>query len=214
MKNILLFIVSLVLVAALPIVLLDQGPQNYKEDNLEAGQLIVNSNERPLKPLFQFSNKGKGSCTATVVYENYALTAAHCVKPKIVYEVWGTKETVRAVYINLQLDRAILKGEFKDRQAILVDHRADLLHSTPAVVYCGYAGGSHTEVCKQGMRYGLDVFQVMFSNTVMPGMSGGPVVDMVSGQLVGIITSAQKNGAMTCTSTVGMFDQAGIKLPD
>lgn len=188
--------------------------ETYLVPNLPGAELIINSEDRPLKPIFKYKSPTGTACTATVVYNNYAVTAAHCVKPHVIYSVVGTKETVRAVSIELSLDRAILFGKFDDRAATVIDNRRDIIHLTPAVVYCGYPAGSNSPICKAAQRQGLDYFNVVFSNTAMPGMSGGPVIDRISGELCGIVVAVHQDGATVAVGTVGMFELAGIRLPE
>lgn len=189
----------------------ESGP--YKKPGLEAAQLVVLNEDKRLPPIFRF--QGPNSlCTATVVYENYAVTAAHCVEPKIKYTVTGEEITVEAAFIDEELDRAILVGNFKDHAAQVMDHHQDILHIAQAVIYCGYPSGSLQYVCKQAQRMRFDYFKVVFSNTALPGMSGGPTVDKLSGELVGIVVGVYRDGATGATSTVGLFDLAEIKIPD
>lgn len=190
-------------------------PSWARTKNLPDAEFIPDDTMREHLPAFKFIGLDGGSCTAFVVYNNYAITAGHCVdyidQEFIVKE---TKARIKAVFFERSLDRAILKGDFSKYKFIPVDLVNDGLHdSAPVVIYCGYPGGSNTINCKKAQVKAFHYFHVLYNGPVMPGMSGGPVINALTGQAVGIINAAMEDGALNVSSTVGLFDAAHIKAP-
>lgn len=192
---------------------INSKPPHWRLDAVLPDAIAVTELEnqvRALEPIIKYGNK----CTATVVYSNYAVTAAHCVDKGEEYEVTGTKKLVKVVYYDVRLDRAILQGDFSAHKSMDIDLTEDLLHSVPAAAYCGFPAGSDSHGCRRAMLSGFDYFAAVFAGPAMPGMSGGPVIDMQSGKLIGVIYGVNQIGQMIANTTTGMFSSAHIKTPN
>lgn len=168
-----------------------------------------------LPPIIRLQEDGQDVCTATVVFENYAVTAAHCIK-RLGQEfgVAGDKTTLRAVSIQRRLDRAVLLGDLSKHTALVIDLYGDGLHSPSVAVVggCGYPAGSPELLCPLGQRVGFDYFSALWGFSVLPGMSGGAVIEPQTKMVIGIINGSMQDGAAATTTTTGIFDWAGIKI--
>lgn len=178
------------------------------------------------KPLYsamiRISTKN-GICTATVISRNYAITAGHCVVGQIgdkynVGSVSGNTykpKTVKAIavrgFMYGGIDAGLLKGDFSDFSYAPIEN-GDLNYTHP-LVSCGHAAGSPTPMCRPlipAQPYG---FIAVGMGNLIPGMSGGPVIDVITGRVVGI-NSAQDGNAAFFTPTTKLLAFFGLESLD
>lgn len=161
-------------------------------------------------PIIAIGQKGRYTCSAFVVSSNYALTAGHCVKDfagrkKASVVVWGTtikdEKAVRtkivakviSSYEYSGLDMAALNGDFTEFE------RLDTINTT-AQIYAAQVlslGVLGDEIVMQRLELiGPYIFGIRAAGQVFPGMSGGPVIDSITGLVIGINSAALENGVL------------------
>lgn len=165
---------------------------------------------------------GRFFCSGVVISNTQVLTAAHCVVHAGFFAMAVTERVeIRAedghslglfaklAAANPRMDLAILEGNFElfDKQAVEVDPaaiEASFLHSKHLQA-CGYpAGGalSCTPVKNsQHMNFGFQADGFLY-----PGMSGGPVMDLETGKVIGVNT-AVFDSHIYLSPTVELFNQ-------
>jgi S1-C subfamily serine protease len=144
-----------------------------------------------------------GVCSGFVVSNKYVLTAAHCVDgvhDDIIVSSEDRKYKVIAksiAYDNVR-DVALLKGDFRQFKRLAFDARGELLYEQSGrnIISCGYPLDGNALVCVKLVITGSVGYKIFASGgLIIPGMSGGPVVDMTSGVVIGI-NSAVSNGVL------------------
>lgn len=158
------------------------------------------------------NGKSRFFCSGVVISKNLVLTAAHCVMeggmfeqptmredPILVKSEYqkGKKQAVAkavAYAANGRGDYAVITGDFSKFNVARITTSPTFMYSlSTQLVACGFPWGSKTHVCyplekrKDGKL--MKSFALGFNGYLYPGMSGGPVVDRVSG-LVFAVNSA------------------------
>lgn len=163
----------------------------------------------------------KGICSAFVVSKNYALTAAHCVAGQLgeKFKVHaqnivgegaavraGTAIAARAVWYG-GIDLGLLKGEFNDFNYAPIDREE--VRMAPLFVSCGFGGGSLFGMCRPILLPQGAGFIMAAAGNLLPGMSGGPVINPFTGHVVGI-NSAQLDNVAFFTPTTRALEFLGL----
>lgn len=164
---------------------------------------------------------GRFFCSGSVVSDKYILTAAHCVVMEIpmfgvmlnpeeieVRTVDGspTGVFVRAKGAQVQADLALLTGNLQGFEHI---HVATLPNEiiksfqTQHLVACGFPYGGRL-YCNQLQFEGTYAFSMRATGYLFPGMSGGPVIDLDTGNIVGV-NSAAGPGFVLIAPTIELF---------
>jgi hypothetical protein len=154
------------------------------------------------------SQNNGGKCTAFVINDKQAITAAHCVEdePESLFDFWspedkfdvynskGVKTTIVAKVEKKfdDVDIAILKGDFKDFKKLPVEKGFHLFLKEP-ILACGYAGGFKELECTTGYYAGAVYFDGLMTNYLAKGMSGGPVINQY-GRVIGVNNSKREDG--------------------
>lgn len=163
---------------------------------------------------------GRFFCSAAVVSPTQAVTAAHCVSSAffgIQIATWDKIELrpangtsigvfVERVFSDNRTDQALLTGNFENFEALeLETHPEDVIASFKdgKLKACGYPYAGQM-FCSDVDK--ADTLDFWFSTTgnLYPGMSGGPVIDMTTGKVVGINTAMSGNRCVL-TPTVELF---------
>jgi len=162
--------------------------QWYVEHNLPAfgaGNGNLDDSERTAEPFLHLvSSDGKPLCTAFVVDNNYALTAAHCVDDLAGQKINFTdinKEnpsTGRVVAFYVRGDIGLIKGDFlKYKRLPVLGTQAvatQLVGHTLAT--CGFPLGQKELVCVPTLVVAATDSRIMGRGEMYPGMSGGPLI--------------------------------------
>lgn len=160
-----------------------------------------------------FYGDGQRMCSATVIDESHAITAAHCLP--LIRTPFGIMLMEQAVMtledgsvlevdsFDVRLDRAILRGHFSDYEAAPVDFARGEVFKADQVWLCGYPGQSKELRCDFVKRVRNEGFQACFDVTLLPGQSGGGVFSP-DGVLIGINQRVTEDGLSCVNSPTGM----------
>ncbi len=140
-------------------------------------------------------------CSGSVISKNYILTAAHCVfdRDPAEYDIEvrsidgvPVKIYARAIRAQGQADLAILTGNFsKFNQRYVETNPAYVVGSYKQhhLVACGFPYGGQI-YCNEMFYIDPYSFFMSAKGSLYPGMSGGPVVDIETGAIVGVNSAA------------------------
>lgn len=157
-------------------------------------------------PIVRLTDKdGKSFCSGFVIDPHYLITAAHCLHKKgvlrkeviKVFDAATTDTGVEAYAAGFadRSDLGLVQGDFASFRYL----KAEFNHfgfMSPAYAACGYAYGSKQMSCNLFQPRGNLFFGVQGRGYLVPGMSGGPVVDMETGVAVGINTGSLEDGVV------------------
>lgn len=172
--------------------------------------------------LIKLSRDGGAFCSAFVIDDKYAMTAAHCLdaglglglnrKPLNILLENGTDSGVVAtpVGMNNRVDVGLIMGDFSK----FIPYRVDFYGFSPTNKFgdyrtCGYPYLQNKVTCTVFKPQGNSGFSLVGSGFLIPGMSGGPVIDIANGYVMGV-NSAMGNGAYIAP-TLGALGTFGIE---
>lgn len=159
-------------------------------------------------------------CTGVVFDEQYIVTAAHCLVGTLgymrkeeytVYDPSSKKSATKAkpVGINSRIDYGILKGNFKKfKKAKLNVHENEF--SNGSYMACGYPYGQKKISCMAVYPKGNYFFQIAAEGVLYPGMSGGPVYNNITGNIIGV-NSAAGDGFVLLAPLIGLYGSFGLE---
>jgi Trypsin-like peptidase domain len=159
-------------------------------------------------------------CTAFVVTNKYAITAAHCVTDEngsIERSLLQVRSLdlktpltyVRAASMNSRADLAVVTGDFSKFQHAMIN-RDGYFGSVGPYTTCGFPWGDTPPICTPFVPSANFYFGIQGSGALFPGMSGGPVVDLGSGKIIGLNQLVQ-NGVVVIAPLTGIF--GALELP-
>lgn len=132
-------------------------------------------------------NKGDFFCSGFVADDNYVITAAHCVYDAKTVMV---NERTPATVIGYQgrEDFALLKGDFREYGRLPFSYSTGISIALVGrmVAACGYPEGSYFVTCTPAKILGPSMFYHEAIGEMYPGMSGGPVIDIETGVVIGL----------------------------
>lgn len=183
----------------------------------------IDDSEAEFGPLIHIKNSKIGSCSAFVISNEYALTAGHCLNDegdlitedfKVFTASNQEAGVAKAASYNGRRDFGVLRGNFKKFKKVSVRKEAPLLMEwSGQFIGCGFVGGSVKPTCEEFKLMGINTFYLVGQMPVFPGMSGGPVVDYQTGEILGVII-AGNSGPANCiiTPLIGFDADLGIEL--
>lgn len=168
-----------------------------------------------LAPVVRLVRDGRTFCSGVVVSDDTIITASHCVVEVSLFGAVvdqseieirasdnnpiGVTARVKQGSISGQLDRAILKGDF--RQFTPAPYLSDVETIVKAVrvpgtklVSCGYPMGGRL-YCSYGSYTNGIGFMFELNNVLIPGMSGGPTM-LLDGTVVAINVAVEGESAV------------------
>jgi hypothetical protein len=176
----------------------------------------------PIIRLQDFEDR-KFHCTATVVSDNYAVTAGHCVvdedgrlMKKTTFEVYDVKITDTGIQATAagteeRGDYGLITGDFRQFKKIqmntsVVGIESRLEHD---FILCGYPYGD-VLLCKEFHVKQNSYFMIRGNGILYPGMSGGPLLDKNTGEVVGVNSSVNDPG-IDIAPLMGVLPHFGIR---
>lgn len=146
-----------------------------------------------------------GLCSAVVFDQHYALTATHCVIDGFGimhsdnFQVLSSDgmpiTTAKAVASDKMRDVALLKGDFSLFKKDVVDFDGKLMHdirNMPAIT-CGFPGGGELFCSLLTLQGTMDFKLLGFGGILQQGMSGGPLYDAATNEVIGINSAVSGN---------------------
>lgn len=163
------------------------------------------------------------ACSAVVIDDRYALTAAHCVTKSLnridvdktfyVFDEDGRATLISAKPVALQLSRdvALLMGNFVDFAYAKVDFMGlDPLEVDDQLISCGFPSAQELVYCvKWRLKGAYDFRHVAQGVVIQRGCSGGPVFNKF-GNVIGV-NSAVFGEDFLIGPVVGVFHDFGIE---
>lgn len=205
------------------------GPSTHQvRKNLpKFGTLPSNPVLNPVISIFSKDEFGEERfhCTAFVIDANYAATAGHCVVDKdyrLFREPLSAKSNeyeehfpVEAVGAELRTDIGLIKGDFRNFKIL----RINTLNANYIVqggkrdyTACGHPQGQKALSCTPFLLMHQHLFHLTGPGLLIPGMSGGPVIDVLTNEVVGInsqVTEGDK-GYVEMSPTLGFIGCFGL----
>lgn len=175
-------------------------------------------------PIIKLAIKDDAFCSAFVIDANYALTAGHCIdngfggmlEDEIQIQLedgTDSKITAKAVGINNRTDVGLIKGDFNKFQFLIVNFYTFPINVREGdYVTCGYPYGQKRLTCVRFVPVNNSYFAIAGKGFLMPGMSGGPMIDLNTGVVLGVNISVGE-GLVNAASTIGSLGAFGIEPP-
>lgn len=165
---------------------------------------------------------GNFFCSGVIVSDRRLLTAAHCVdsfEPKAVSIVVKSQDGEQRAFAWVlgskdRADYAILGGHFQKfkKQPHTTDPKqiVPIMHDQKRVlITCGYAWGGNL-FCMPVKERGTYYFMFAGDANLYPGMSGGPVIDVKTGQVVAV-NSAMLGPKAILAPIVNIYESLKVK---
>lgn len=168
--------------------------------------------------------KGKPHCSGVVIAQNYILTAGHCVfgllgKELTVNPASNIQVSVKAkgAAYNMRQDYGVVTGDFSRFAKSPIDPiQPGLFRARPdGIVGVGFAGGASRYTVTSLMPVAYYMFSLIATGQVYPGMSGGPVVNIDTGEVIGVLSATHDMGNGTfgteISTLIGLYGSLGIE---
>ncbi len=220
-------LVGYLVIFSLPLVKIALTSGTFREKDLPAIIINAASSKEYLDPIIRLNNENaEFFCTAYVINDQYAITAAHCVvegfldTPKkniLVKDRYGREAgEAKVAAFNQRLDTGLIIGDFSEFKKINVETNYSKLRETQAsgkpLVSCGYPMNSTELFCVPAIIEAFENFHVTsYVSGLLPGMSGGPLIDPETNTAIGI--NSYVNGpASAFATTISIFESFGLTV--
>lgn len=174
--------------------------------------------------IIQLHRNGKGFCSAVVIDANYALTAAHCVVDDFFGNVDHTQIVIKDASGNDtgtvakvaashgRIDIAMLIGDFNNFHVIEPDfYEFSPTNALSRYSACGFPGLQNKVTCTNFVPTHNDGFSIAGKGFLIPGMSGGPVIDIINRKLIAVNSAASTNGTVLVAPVLGILGAFGVE---
>lgn len=202
----------------------------YKNGDMPAFRELQDYTRHKYPGLVRLESDGRFFCSGTVISDDYALTAAHCLireglftpylmtaDIKIISRGFPNQEATfiiaRAAAVNTRADYALVKGDFHEFTKIRILFRPNALDAiSPAVSLCGFPWGAEGTCYPTSGEYTMFYSQIYTQGKMFPGMSGGPAVDFSTGAVFAVNTGVLKDGGLIISPLIGIFETLGVEV--
>jgi hypothetical protein len=203
------------------------GRPVYIDKNLPPLDTNINHSRavNRLEPIVQLFRNGRFYCTAFVIGNNYALTASHCLMSddgmsrtddEIDIRLNNKKTGIiaKAVGVEFRRDLGLIKGDFSSFQMIEVSNDSPGFMANEPLIACGYPGGNKHVSCTTFQPAINDAFFLRGPGILVGGMSGGPVINIITSQAVGVnchVYESETGGGVGISTLYGVLGRFGIE---
>jgi len=174
--------------------------------------------------IVQLEKSGSRFCSGVVIDRNYILTAQHCivVKGKPTSELIKVRKAdgsytgivAKAVGVNNRVDIGLIQGDFSELERLDVDFynfTAYGYHEKfQGYISCGFPYLQNHVSCTSFFPQTNWGFSIAGQGFAIPGMSGGPVIDLTTNKVIAI-NSAMLDGYYIVAPTLGTLGAFGIE---
>lgn len=194
------------------------APIDYGSDpSVEKNDAIIELRTKPGFLSKLLGKKSTGFCSGTVISNNYIITAGHCLqgsaKETVNIQADGgeilTTGIVVSYFMYAGVDLGLVEGDFKTFKKIPVASKPSL--DSPAFLTCGYPGAGKNGLCFMIPPVGPAGFSLIGTANLVPGMSGGPLINLVTKELVGVNSAQDDKNTAYFSHTVGAFGFLGLE---
>jgi len=177
-------------------------------------------------PIVKLLDKKTGAffCSGSVISKNYVLTAGHCLegrsKTKVSIEIRDmngekTGASGTAAFYEEMSDQGLVLGDFSEFNVVSFTPNTmkitqSLLDPAGLVVVCGFPYGGEL-FCDAFANRRQYQFGYAGDGLLYPGMSGGPVLDMATGVVVGVNTAVMEPG-IYISPLIELLTNAHVRL--
>lgn len=172
-------------------------------------------------PVIRLQNGNDFFCSGVVISNHHALTAAHCALGKLKFlrktpidiytETGKTFGQARVVAINNLTDIAIIEGDFDQYQHSKVRTETYGFMVGGNYKACGYPHGQKKLICHDIQYTTNMLFQAKANGMLFPGMSGGPVYDNITNEVVGVNSAVLMDGGVLLSPTTAIAAGFGVE---
>lgn len=177
-----------------------------------------------VSPIISLYIKGQFSCSGFIIDANYAITASHCLlddkgDKQVGVSIKGVNESraipVKVAGIYARTDLGLITGDFNNFIPLNVDfNSAPFFDAYKVYAACGHPLGQQVITCTPFKFKRSDEGQIGGLGFLVPGMSGGPLLDPQTGVVIGINTrfdNGSPEGIVAAASTIGLLGVFGIE---
>lgn len=205
----------------------------YKRDNLPVFHQHQDLTKNTYSPLVRLEKKRKSKkddffCSAVIISDDYAVTAAHCLmndstfSPGLISEPFNVRSianedgsesvvAAKAAALNNRADYGLITGDFKKfTKLLLMNSPMSIAQLSPALYTCGFPWGA-SDVCYLTQPVGTYFGLLEMRGILFPGMSGGPVLDATADGVFAV-NSAVGDGYIIVAPLVGLFETLGVEV--
>jgi len=175
---------------------------------------------------------GGGWCSGYVADSKYIITASHCIRDKkgrlskVDVRIFDKNNRVIATgkpaAISKQIDIGLIHGDFSKFKVLPSNFYDAMFQANDSMfISCGFPEGQRKPTCAKffpgssivlsspllggGLGMGIDG-----NGTMLPGMSGGPIMEINSGEVVGINVGVTTRGVFAA-SLIGLLGRFNIE---